>query len=71
MKFKYIKRGKMNYQGTQLHTGDVIEVDSLAGLPVDWFEVVKKKTVEKLKKKIEKEELEYGIDKDTNEDLGS
>lgn len=82
MKFRYKKRGKFNYQGTQLHRGDIIERDDLGGLPGDWFEAIEEKPAaevveEKPKRKAKKiepkeEVIEDGVDdEDSDEDLGS
>lgn len=82
MKFRYKKRRKFNYQGSQLRQGDIIERNDLAGLPGDWFEAIEeepeKKVVEtkpkrKAKKVEPKEEvIKDGIsDEDSVEDLGS
>ena len=83
MKLKYIKAGKLNYQGNQYRTGEIIEVDSLGNLPENWFEVIEesepieeiieeKKTKKITRPKIEKtkEVFEDGNKKSTNEDLG-
>ena len=42
-KFKYINIDKLDYNGTQLKKGDMIDRKNLNGLPANWFEEVKAK----------------------------
>ena len=80
MKVKYVKRGKFNHAGKQYRQGDVLEVENIKDLPENWFETVgeteTKETKEKKPKKFVTEEkikevIDYGIDKNADEDLGS
>lgn len=45
MKLRYIKPGKLNFNGTQYRNGDILEIDAYGKLPPDWFEVIDKSEV--------------------------
>lgn len=73
MKYRYIKRLKMNYGGTQYRQGDILELESLGSLPANWFEVISGKVVEKKtrgRRTKKKEVLDNGDNEDTDPDLG-
>jgi len=68
MKYKYIKRGKLNHQGNQYRQGDILELDSLGSLPANWFEAIEEtESIEK----IEKEEKPKKKQKEVIIDYGS
>ena len=69
MKFKYIKPNKLNYNGKQYHSGDVLEMDEFDNvLPADWFREVEEEIEEEIKPK----EVEaYGNIKSPNKNLDS
>ena len=87
MKLRYIKKGKLNYEGSQYRQGDILEVESLGQLPENWFEVIeadevieevdedkpakKGKKKEEPKKETKEEVIDYGYKKSPNTDLGS
>lgn len=46
MKFKYKKSGKLNYNGTQIHKGQIVEADDYPMGLKDYFEIVEEKNHE-------------------------
>lgn len=74
MKVKYVKDGKLNYQGTQYHKGDFLDIVNFGKLPTEWFEVIEEKQEKPVKKIVIKETsevIEDGNKKSAYEDLDS